>query len=405
MRVSPSHLLRQVNSQRLMQLLIHEGPLTRVELADRSELSKQTVNEIVQELADAGWVREGGRIVGRVGRSPVSYEFEPAAGFAVGIDLGATTLNGAITDLGGTILAEHSVEIDRRRGTRLLGQVETACRRLAADAAVAWDAVDTVAIGTPGVVDRAAGVVVASTNIPRLAGVPLRDDLAARLGVPIHVDNEVNMSVLGEQWQGHGRGRRDFLMFNVGTGVGMGIVLDGEIRRGARGASGELAFLPIGADPFDPASHGRGAYETAAGGIALLRRYVEGGGRAASVIEIFDAAAAGDELARAALDEQARLVAMGIAASASLLDPELVVLGGGIGSRVELLEPVHSWLARLMTAPVPVETSALGNRAALVGSVAAALKAAHQERFGSPLVVGSMPIPQPATSPSTATGS
>jgi len=405
MSLAPSQLLRQVNAQKLMQLLIHDGPLTRVELAERAELSKQTVSEIVRELDDAGWVRERGRIVGRVGRSPVSYEFDPTAGFVVGIDLGATTLDAALTDLTGTVLAETSTRLDRRGGKRLLAALERVCHRLAAEAGVAWADVQAVAVGTPGIISPETGVIVASSNVPGLGDVSVRDELRERLGTRVHVDNEVNMSALGEQWQGHGRRRRDFLMFNVGTGVGMGVVLDGVIRRGARGAAGELAFLPLGADPFDKGVRGRGAYESAAGGRAMLRRYVDAGGRASTVVDIFDAAAAGEPRALEALDEEARLLALGVAAASSLLDPELVVLGGGIGTRVELLEPVRRWLSQLMTEPTPVDTSALGNRAALVGSLAAALSAAHDELFGSPLSTGSMPIPQPDASSQTVTGS
>lgn len=396
---SAAMLLRQVNSQTLMQLIIHEGPLTRVELADRSGLSKQTVSEIVRGLETAGWVREAGRITGRIGRSPVRYEFHPRSGYVIGIDLGATTLEAAITDLSGEILHEASTPIDRRGGRHLIERIDQVVRDLARRGNVDWSQVRMVSLGTPGVIDPATGVMRYASNVPGFGNLHLRDELSARLGVPMLIDNEVNLSVLGEQWQGHGQGCRDFLFFNIGTGCGMGVVLDDEIHRGSTGAAGELAFLPLGGDPYNKEEQTRGVYENQVGAPALLRRYAEAGGTADDVPALFAAAANGEPRAQEALEEQARLLALGIAAAASLLDPELVVLGGGIGTRTELLDPVRRWLDRLTSRPPRLRTSALGNRAALVGALAAALAAAHENLFGAPVRRGSLPIPQPAATP------
>ncbi|MEV8630950.1 ROK family transcriptional regulator [Streptosporangium sp. NPDC051023] len=389
-------LLRQVNSQSLLQLIIHAGPVTRVELARRSALSKQTVSEIVRELERAGWVRETGRVHGRVGRSPVAYEFNPRSGFVIGVDLGGTKLRAGIADLGGEVLHELVEPTDVRGGRHVIEQITALSRRLAALTEASWDAVRCVGIGSPGVPNPQTGVMDFAANIPVFGDLHVGEDLNALLGVPVLLDNDVNMAVLGEHWQGLGQDSSDFVFVAIGTGVGMGLVVDDEIRRGARGAAGEICYLPLGADAFDPANQVKGAFEEAAAGAGLVRRYVEAGGAKLGVPELFDAAANGDALAQQVLDDEGRLIAQAVCAVASVLDPELVVLGGGIGSRPELLDPVRTWLGRLMLQPPEVHTSILGHRASLIGALALALRAAHRDLLGATSPVAPLVLPIPS---------
>lgn len=390
-----SGVLRQLHCEALMGLLIQGGPRTRVELATESGLSKQAVSEIVRQLVEEGWVRECGQVSGRAGRSPVNYEFVTGARHVIGVDLGATTLELALADLSGHVLAQRSERPDERGGRHLVDRIERIARELADEAGVAWETVHSAAIGAPGIADPSTGIIYASNNLPWLADLPLGQELETRLGVPVSLDNEVNRSALGEQWQGHGRELADFVMMNIGTGVGVGVVLDGAVRRGSRGWAGEVAFLPLGTDPFDRRNQAVGAFETAVGAAALLRSYADGGGVARGVVEVFDAFSAGDDRAVAAVDEHARVIALGISAIAAVADPSVVVLGGGVGSRTELLEPVRRWLALLMREPVRVEVSALGNGVALIGAVAAALVSAHHDLFGLSPTASSLPVPRP----------
>jgi glucokinase len=365
------------DGQRLMRLLTHTGPLHAGEVAARSGLPEPKASELLRGLADEGWVTE----------ADGAYAFDPSSGFVVGIDLGASKLRVAIADLAGTVLGEERWPVDRRGGPYLLTEIVRATREFARRVTVRWHRVRAVGIGSPGIVDPKTGEIRLASNVPQFRNLQLRTDLQARFDVPVLADNEVNMSVLAEQWVGHGRGCRNVLVFEVGTGVGTGILLDGEIRRGSHGAAGEVAFLPLGGDPFDRAAQRRGVFESATCSDALLQRYADAGGHASTAREVFESASAAEPLALATVDEEARLLALGISATVAVLDPELVVLGGGIGARPELLEPVRRWLGLLMATPPRVETSAFGNRATMVGALAAALRSAHRSLFGDPVVL------------------
>ncbi|SDY99961.1 Sugar kinase of the NBD/HSP70 family, may contain an N-terminal HTH domain [Micromonospora pattaloongensis] len=297
-------------------------------------------------------------------------------GYVAGVDLGGTKVRAALADLTGRILVEEAVGTDPRGGAAVTAQIATLVRELAHAAGVAWSDVRTTAVGIPGAHNPTTGAVELAPNVAGFADVDVHDDLVRRLGHAVVLDNDVNMAAFGEQWVGGGRNHRDFVFVAVGTGIGMGIVADGQLIRGATGAAGEICYLPIGTDPFDPANQARGALEEAVAGASLAARYAAASGEETTVPDVFDRAAAGDARARAALDDEARYIALAVVSVAAVLDPEAVVLGGGIGSRAELLEPVRRWVAALRTGGPIVKTSQLGHRAGLIGAVAAARRAA-----------------------------
>jgi glucokinase len=395
--------LRQVNSQMVMDAIVQRGPISRAALAQLLGLSKPTVSDIVRHLEDAGWIHAAGEERGPVGRSAVAYRLSARAGHVAGVDLGGTKIRAALCGLDGGVLAEEVVLTDDRGGDHVVAQIDGLVRDLADRAGAPWGTVQAVAVGSPGVAHPATGVMELAPNIPTFGDVPLRERLGASLGVPVELDNDVNMAALGEHWQGHGKGVDDFAFIALGTGIGMGVIVDGDLRRGARGAAGEISYLPLGADPFDPATHLHGALEEQASGVGLVRRYLEltGGGQPDRHRSpaVFAAAREGDQAAAQAIDEQARLVALAACAVAAVIDPALVVLGGGIGSQPELRDGVRTWLDRLMTNPTPVQTSVLAERASVVGAIGVALRAAHRSLFAPATTIGApaLPAPAPAT--------
>jgi predicted NBD/HSP70 family sugar kinase len=197
-------------------------------------------------------------------------------------------------------------------------------------------------------------------------------------------ENDVNLAALGERWRGIGRTVDDFVFFHVGTGVGLGIVVGGELFKGANGAAGEVAYLPLAAaDPHDRANRRRGALETAIGADGVLVTARRAGVRGvSSAADVFRAAREGDAKAGKAVETVAAGIALGIAAIVPVLDPSLVILGGGIGRNADVLrEPIERELRAFSAVRPRIEASALGEEAELMGAVSLALDAAQERLF------------------------
>src|SRR6266508_1965813 len=372
-------LLKHLNERTVLEAIRSGGPISRAEISRRAGISKPTVSLALQSLLQAGLVREALTDPAGPSYGAVFFEPVPDAAFVLGLDLGARFLRGAVCDLAGEIRVRQDVEL---RGADAEGALEAMVslhESLIAASGLPPERIDGV-VGVPGVVDTRSGTLRLATNVPGLEGRPFGDELRDRLGVVVTLENDVNLAAVGEQWLGVARGIDDFAFLSVGTGLGMGLVVGGELHRGHHGAAGEVDYALGGiADEVDP---------SAAGVAALAARLVEDSSGGASLTPpyearaIFAAARSGDRLARAVVEETARRIAAHIAPIAAVADVALVVLGGGIGANGDLLlEPVRNLLAGWMPYPPHVEISSLGEAAVLMGTLAVGLRSALDNVF------------------------
>ncbi|ABD53797.1 ROK family transcriptional regulator [Jannaschia sp. CCS1] len=387
-------LSRQFSRSAVVQAIASAGPISRASLAKQVGLSKQTVSEIVSGLESDGWIIETGRTAGHVGRSATTYELVPDAAFVCGVDLGGTKVRAAIIDLTCTVVAELTEPTDPQGGTDLVQQIGQLCRNAALQACVDWSRVMFATIGVPGVPDQKSGSVKMAPNIDKIGDMDFAGALEAEFGFGVQVENDVNLAAIGEQWSGCASEVDNMAFVSLGTGIGAGIIVGGQIIRGAMGAAGELGFLPFGADPFEPSSLRAGALERQAGSFGMIGRYSELAGKDVQVKELFDLAQAGDEHADIVLEETARLVARLIATIGAVVDPSMVVLGGSIGQRRELQERIEVALADCFPNPIDIRRSALGNHAALVGGAAVGLAHLHHTIFAAGLNNVEIALPQ-----------
>lgn len=386
--VPRSHgVVRAVNQQVVLDALLHGGPRSRAGLARHTGLSKPTVSAVVRDLEACGLVRERGRQTGSVGRSSALYEMNPHGGYVFAVDVGGTKVRAGLANLYGEVATERVEATTRGGGDAVVAQVGALCRALAAEVGIDGSLLLAAGVSLPGVIDPAADRVSAAFNVPGLDLVAPIHAIEAALGVPVVVANDVNLAAVGERWRGRAVGIDDFVALSIGTGIGAGIIAGGELYLGASGGAGEVGFLPFARDPFDPAHHVGGPFEASAAGPRMLDALIAAlaAGRAstadpgAGVPGIFEAAEAGDALAIEIVDAEARWIGLAIAAITAVLDPRLVVLGGGVGSNPGLLGPVRREVARLLPRPVPVEASGLDDRGPFVGAVAVALQVAREQ--------------------------
>lgn len=377
-----SPVARQQSVRLVVERLLRDRSVSRADIARSTGLSKQTISEVMRELERDGWVHEDGQIQGNVGRSAVTYALRPDAAFVLGIDLGGTKLHVALADLHGTTVAESIEPTASDGGSAVVAQIGHMTDALLQRAGVSSQRLRGGVMGSPGIVDPASGGIVIAPNIAGLDSLDVRAALRARLGIDIAIENDVNLAAIGEHWRGNSRKARTFAFIALGTGIGMGIFADGHLIRGARGAAGEVAYLPLGGDPYDARGQRLGTLETAIGSAGILERYTGLGGAPGSTVrDVFDRLET-DEAARITIDEVGRVITTAILAVHSILDPEIIIMGGSIGARPELKLRIEANLRRCTREPVQIDLSALGNRATLIGAIGSAIDQVHRALFG-----------------------
>ena len=375
--VGTPSLLRAINARAILERIQHTGPVSRAQVARDSGLSKPTVSLGLSALLDAGLVREVGRSSGRL------YELNPAAGWVIGSDVGRRRVRAALADITGAVVARRDERAQASSARALIGQIGSIAHGLAAQAGIGWDRVHHVTVGSPGVFEPIRGAVTLAPNLPGWGRqglvAALRDELGGRIGV----ENDVNLAAEGERWRGLGQDVQNFGFLSVGTGVGMGLVLDGKLYRGVSGAAGEVGYLPIGADPYDPQVRRRGAFEEAVNGAAVVRAAGQAGlSGSLSAKKVFALARRGDPAAGRVVGDEARRLATGLAVVMAVVDLELIILGGGVGGNADLLlPPIERELRTLSPARPRLAVSALGEDAVLQGAVATALEDAQSRLF------------------------
>jgi predicted NBD/HSP70 family sugar kinase len=375
-------LLRELGEQAVLETIFRRGPITRPEIAIATELSKPTVSAAVSRLEQGGLIRATGRRTGQRGRNPVAYMVSKQVGFVVGGDIGGSNLRVAAADLFGEPICDLKQPTTKAGGRALGMQLLEMVTEVIDSAGSVHGRPLALAISTPGIIDQSTGRVTSlAYNVAPEGGFDPIEVIRDRLDIPVLVENNVNLAAVGEKWFGLARGVSTMVFILLGVGIGMGIVIDDEVVRGAHGAAGEIGYLPLSGDPFDPRHRLHGGLEDEIGAAGIVIAYNDG--RAAedpelfAVHEVFELASQGNVAARSVVDHVAARLGTAIATVCAILDPELVVLGGGIGSSPLLLSPVRGAAASLVPITARIETSLLGDRAALRGAIAVALHTAR----------------------------
>ena len=372
-------LLKDLNERTVLDTIRSGTPISRAEISRRAGISKPTVSLALRSLVGAGLVREAEHEPGGPSYGAVFFEPVPEAALMLGFDLGVHFLRGAVCDLTGAVRAREDVELHTPGAETALDTIPALRESLLATAGLTDQPVDGVVVGVPGVVLAGGGIALA-TNVPGLEGRDFADELARRLDLPVTIENDINLAALGEQWLGIARGVADFVFISVGTGLGAGLVLRGELHRGHNGAAGELDYALGSLGPeLDPCA---GAVVALAEGLRADRAVDSSLDAPFDARGLFAAARVGDELGRSVVAETARRIALHVAPIAGVADVGLVVLGGGIGANGDLLlEPVRGLLREWLPYPPRVEVSSLGDGAALMGALSVGLRSALDSVF------------------------
>lgn len=292
---------------------------------------------------------------------------EASCNYVVGVDLGGTKILAGIANAEGQILASLEERTRHGEDAPVLDQMAAMVGNLLAKVGGTDDRLLGLVIGIPSVVDPVSGLASLSPNLALPSDRSLVDLMSARISCPVAVENDVNLAAYAEAKSGAGRKERSLAFVSFGTGVGMGLVLNGELWRGEFGRAGEIGFMPVGAVPHGAAPLSEnGLFEDAVGSRAIRERFVGDGG---TVVDLFSAARSGTGKALDALDEIARSASIGLAAIHALFDPAVTVVGGGIGSQQEFYQRLVKHLKPLLPFDCRLEISHFGTTAGMVGAI------------------------------------
>jgi len=381
-------LLRELNDRAALELLLAEGPLTRAQLGEHTGLSKVTASQLLARLQERGLVAVAGERGGGRGPNAALYGVVPSSAYVAGLHVEADIVSAGVADVTGRVVTE--VAVDPGSGENPVELVREAVASACRSAGVQVTQLRALVIGSPGVVDPRTGDPRLAVNLPDWHEGVL-DALRGDLRRPVTIENDVNLAAIAERAHGTAANVADFVFIWVGVGVGLATVLDGRLHRGFTGAAGEIGYLPVPGVPLpeDVRRPYTGSLQSLVGAAAVRQLANRSGFKqlsaAAGVRAAVAAMDAGDENGVEFINELARRVALGLAAVCAVLDPELVVLGGGVGEAggVPLAERVAAGVGRICLSNPHVVPTSVTDGPVLRGAILTALDQARKQLLDS----------------------
>ncbi len=379
---------KSLNKKRILQCILENAPISRAEIAGKINISKPTVSLLVDELIYENWIIEKGigESTSQGGRRPIQLYFNEKAAYIIGTDIGGTKVKIIICNLSGKIIAASSFQTSQYIKTGLLKQIAKEINAMVQRNNIDAEKILGMGAGVPGITETGSGVVVEAPSL-NWVRYPFITEAKRYLSFPIYLDNDVNVAALGEQWLGNAKSKENVLFVAVGTGIGSGIIIRNQLYRGSSNAAGEIGYMVTDKNDmkneFKPIFHRYGYLESVAGGKSIGDRFKKlvqldsahplfEQANAADLTgeDAFRFAKKGDKIALHVIDEAIEHIAYGIINAASLLNPEVIILGGGVLKSSEFILPkLCEIVNQYLPSSVEMKISRLGENAGVLGAV------------------------------------
>lgn len=379
MRLSPTISateMRGINRSAILDLIRREGPIARTQIAESLQVSLMTVMRIVDELIAEDLVRPNGKKEFSGGRRRPLLEFNAEGHLVIGVDMNETRLYGAVADLAGNILTESTLPQDPP-GEIHYEPLEAIIDQLLPAAQATGKHIRGIGVGAPGITYTEGNEVRWAPTL-EWRNIPVKEKLSERFHLPVILDNDVNLSALGETWFGVGQNCTNLVLLIVGRGIGAGVIIDGAVYRGSHLTAGEIGFLLPDRSQLGMPREGVGALESLASGdsIATRARQALQGQlpkkqlAALTAEDVFNAYRRGEAWSKPIVEDTVDYLAQAVAAVAVCYDPEIIVFGGGVARSADLLiEPILKRIDRVIPIRPQLVASNLGPRAAILGTI------------------------------------
>jgi glucokinase-like ROK family protein len=397
---SPSpQIIKNLNKHAVLDLIrFTPGGISRAELAQRMDLSRAAMTAIVNDLLESDVIRETESRGGQSGRPPIILEVKSTRGHVLGIDMGASHLSIILTDFGSQVIDEIEVPFRVADGPEIcVNQANALMEELLKKNRLTLKDISALGIGVPGPIASDAGMVFAPPIMPGWDGYPIQASLEEKWGFPVSLNNDAELGALGEWAYGVGRGENYLAYIKVGTGVGSGLLLNGQIYRGATGSAGEIGHLTIEENGPQCDCGNFGCLEALAGGKAIARQGQEaikkgqrtllssmGPIESLTARDVASAARRGDLVSQKIIANAGRYLGIAIAGLVNLFNPRTIVVGGGVAQIGDLLlQPIRDAVSqrslRASARTVKINTAVLRRRSSGMGAIVQALSIAlHQ---------------------------
>jgi glucokinase len=368
--------MKGINRTAILELIRRSGVTSRIAIAKTLKVSMPTVMRIVDELICEKFVQDVGEKEWSGGRKRSLIKLNTSEHLTIGLDLGGTKFYGAVTDLGGRILFERKLSKHSSKGEESYHLAASLITELLEMAQGTGKSIMGIGVGAPGVTFHDKGIIEWAPSL-EWSYFPLKERLQSQFHLPVIVDNDVNLSALGEIWFGVGSDKSNLVFINIGTGIGAGVVIDGALYRGAREMAGEIGYLIPGREYLNHQYPGFGALELLAAGTGIacragnvMRQMKNGSPDEITAEEVFDACRKKEDWAVEIINETLDYLAITVAAVITFFDPEVIVLSGGVVQSTDLvIEPLLQRLKGKIPHIPPVVASTLGHRAAVLGAM------------------------------------
>ena len=375
----------------ILRLIWREHQISRAEISRQLDLSRSTVTELVRELLKTGLVAEVGIGISSGGRKPIVLEFQDDAKVILGIDIGATHVSVAMTNLRGKLLfwkeKEYPVREDSEGTHKLINEL---CNESLSSQNLSYDKLLSIGVAVPSPVDPIRPEYLSESIIPGWHGKSGLERLREKYGVPVYLDNDANLGALAENWWGAGKDVNDLIYIKISNGIGAGYIFGGKLYRGAKGIAGEMSHMPIDPNGRLCGCGLRGCLATVISAWALKERVktlstlypsnvlVNGN---PSIIDIENAALDRDPLAIQVVSEATTYLTSAITSLVNLMNPEMIIIGGSLSRLGELvLKPIREKMeesALVSTiSKTQLKTSELGSKGIAIGATTLAIEQA-----------------------------
>lgn len=386
--VANKSLIKDINTTAILQLVRERGPISRAEIAKVTKLNPATVSNNIVNLMELGIVREIGIGSSSGGRKPMMIQLNQDAYYVIGVDMGTTDVSTGITDLEGRILWRATLPFGNRTNPEeVLQVIKESIHRVLEVSGVQHDKLLGIGMGIHGLVDSDKGLSLFAPAF-QWENVPIAEPFSEEFSLPAVIDNDVRAMALGEKWYGKAEGVSNFVFLNIGTGIGSGICIGGELIKGAHFGAGEIGHIHV-AEGNERCFCGKtGCLSTLVSATAIERRVraalsggeasmipglVDGDESAITGEIIFQAALKGDALALRILDETGRHIGSAVSMVVNLLNPEMVLIGGGVANSGDFIftgmkEVIQSQSMKNNIENIYIGPAGLGDDCGIVGA-------------------------------------